>query len=413
MKYILVVLLLFIMPDVWSQEKYNTITYELISAETNKIYNKLVKLRREFHAKPELAGNEKRTQEIIKHYLLDLKIEVKTDVYGYGVIGILNGEKKGKKIAWRAEMDALPINGVQHGCGHDVHLAIALGIAETLAKNKKSLNGTVYFIFQPEEETFAGAKRMIEHGLFSNIQPDEIYALHVTDLPVGKIMVKPGEMFAYQKKIRVELKNEMSKDQAKDLALKIQASLARSQPNGNPSKIQHISDPVIGLMSPNTIFNNYLIIDDHFTIYSENDKLYLETYLYETKQSNLQKIIPKIEQLIAKEQLNEKLFSVSFIQENPTVVNDERLTKSAVKTLNRIYGKDLLIPDYGQVPYFNDDFAYFQQKVPGVYFFLGGSNVEKGIVAMNHAPNFNVDEESIRIGVRSFSSLIVQRLDGR
>ena len=78
--------------------------------------------------------------------------------------------------------------------------------------------------------------------------------------------------------------------------------------------------------------------------------------------------------------------------------------------MKEIYGDDLVMPDYGQVPFFNDDFCYFQQDIPGVYFLLGGSNVEKGIIAMNHATNFKVDEECIKIGVWCFSSLIVERL---
>ena len=411
MKIQLLLFLLLITLSGYSQNKKEALTRELVSAETDRIYDKLVKIRRDIYANPELAGNEKRTQEIIKKYLLDLGIEVKTDTYGHSIIGILNGEKKGKKIAWRAEMDALP-NG-QHGCGHDVHMAIGLGIAEILAKNKESINGTVYFIFQPEEETFVGAKKMIEQGLFSIINPDEIYSLHVTALPVGQIMVKPNEMFAYQKRIRIKLKNELSKEEVKGLTRKMYSSLSRSQLNSKPWEIQHMSDPKIGLMNPNTIFKDYMIVDDKFNIYSEKDELFLETYLYETNQSNLQKIIPKIEQLIGEERYKDKLLSISFIQENPTVVNDEKLTKSAIKTLNGIYGSNLVVPDYGQAPYFNDDFAYFQQKVPGVYFFLGGSNIEKGIVAMNHTPNFNVDEESIKIGVRSFSSLIMERLNDK
>jgi len=256
-------------------------------------------------------------------------------------------------------------------------------------------------------------KKLIEQGLFSIINPDEIYSLHVTALPVGQIMVKTNEMFAYQKRIRIKLKNELSKEEVKGLTRKIYSSLSRSQINSKPWEIQHMSDPKIGLMNPHTIFKDYMIVDEKFNIYSEKEELFLETYLYETNQSNLQKIIPKIEQLIGEERYKDKLLSISFIQENPTVVNDEKLTKSAIKTLNGIYGDNLVVPDYGQAPYFNDDFAYFQQKVPGVYFFLGGSNIEKGIVAMNHAPNFNVDEESIKIGVRSFSSLIMERLNDK
>ena len=417
----LLFLLLLVLIGGCQQKEKEALTQELVSKETDKIYDKLVKIRRDFHANPELAGNEKRSQEIIKQYLLDLGIEVETGLYGHSVVGILKGEKEGKKIAWRADMDALPndfpddvefkskIKGVQHGCGHDVHLAIGLGIAEILAKHKESINGTVYFIFQPEEETFVGAKRMVDQGLFSKIKPDEIYGLHVTALPVGQIMVKPNEMFAYQKRIRIKLKNELSKEEAKALARKVYSSLSRSQNNSKPWEIQHISDAKIGLMNPNTIFKDYLIMDENFDIHSEKDTLFLEAYLYETNQSNLQKIIPKIQRLIGEDRHKEKLLSVSFIQENPTVVNNEKLTKSVIKTLNGIDGH-LVAADYGQIPYFNDDFAYFQHKVPGVYFFLGGSNKEKGITAMNHAPNFKVDEESIKIGVRSFSSLIIERL---
>jgi metal-dependent amidase/aminoacylase/carboxypeptidase family protein len=400
------------------------LAHKFVSIETDKIYDKLVKIRRDFHANPELAGAEERTQRIIKQYLTDLGIEVDTTIYGHSIVGILKGgQKGGRKIAWRADMDALPndfpdtvdfkskIKGVQHGCGHDIHLAIALGIAEVLAKHKESLQGTVYFIFQSEEETFVGAKGMIEKGLFSKINPSEIYGLHITALPVGQIMVKPNEMFAYQKRIRIKLKKEVSKEDAKALASKIYNSLSRSQTNSKPSELQHLSDPSKGLMNPNTMFKDYLLMDENFKIYSKNDELFLDTYLYETDHSKLGEVIPKIEQLIGVEKYADKLLSISFIQENPTVINDKTLTEEAIRTINKVYGNHSIVRDYGQVPYFNDDFAYFQQKIPGVYFFLGGSNFKKGMVAMNHAPDFAVDEESIRIGVRGFSSLILERLN--
>ncbi len=404
-----------------SQQKKSK-TQESIKLETDKIFDKLVEVRRNFHENPELSGKEKQTQEIIKQYLLGLELQVKTDIYGYSVVGILKGAKKGKKIAWRAEMDALPndfpdkvdfkskVKDVQHGCGHDIHMAIALGIAEVLAKNKESLNGTVYFIFQPEEETFTGAKSMIENSLLSKINPDEIYGLHVTALPVGQIMVKPNEMFAYQKRIRIKLKNVLTNEKANELTKKIHSLLSRAKTDSKPWEIQNIGDPKIGLMNLNTIFKDYLIMDDNFTSYSENNELFLEANLYETNSSNVKEIIPKIKQVIEASNYKDQLLSVSFVQENPTVINDKKLTGIAVKTLDNIYGKGFVVTDYGQVPFFNDDFTYFQEKIPGVYFFLGGSNIEKEIIAMNHAPNFKVDEECIRTGVKSFSSLILQRL---
>ncbi|PYF77081.1 amidohydrolase [Pedobacter nutrimenti] len=405
------------------QKSTNSLIHESIKLETDHIFNKLIKIRRSFHENPELAGKEINTQKIIQQYLVDLGLEVDTTIYGHSVVGILKGKKKGKKIAWRSDMDALLQNypdpvafksqnkGIQHGCGHDVHMTIGLGIAEVLAKHKASLKGTVYFIFQPEEETFIGAKGMINDGLFSKIKPEEIYALHVSALPVGQIMVKPNEVFAYQKRIRIQLKNGLSKEQSKELTKKIQTSLSRLNPGSKPWEIQHMIDPKIGLSNPNTIYKDYLFTDNNFSTYTKNDILFLETYMYETKLANLGDIIPKVKQLIENNGYQNQLLSVSFVQENPTVVNNEKLTDLTIKALKNIYGNDVITTDNGQVPYFNDDFSYFQQKVPGVYFFLGGSNMEKGIIAMNHSPNFQVDEESIRTGVKCFSSLIVERLN--
>ncbi|MBP1163528.1 metal-dependent amidase/aminoacylase/carboxypeptidase family protein [Chryseobacterium sp. PvR013] len=397
--------------------------HQSVQLETDKVFNKLVNLRRTFHENPELAGKEKQTQEKIKQYLLDLGLEVQTGHYGYSVVGILKGDKKGKKIAWRSDMDALPndypdpevfkskVKGVQHGCGHDIHMAIGLGIAEVLSKNRKYLKGTVYFIFQPEEETFKGAKELLNNGLLSKINPNEIYGLHVTATPVGQIMVKPSEMFAYQKKIRIQLKKGLSQEELNGLTKKISNSLFRVSSGSKPWEIQSIVDPKIGLTNPDTIFKDYLFTDGKFSTYSKNNESFLEAYLYETNASNVDKIIPEVQKIVEDSGYKNQLLSVSFVQENPTVINNEKLTKSAIEILENLYGKNAVASDYGQVPFFNDDFAYFQQKIPGVYFFLGGSNFEKGVIAMNHSPNFQVDEESIRTGVKSFSSLLIERLN--
>lgn len=408
--------------DIFGQEKKNeTATHQSIRLETDKIFDRLVQVRRKFHENPETAGKEKATQETIKNYLTELGLEVRTGIYGYGVIGILKGAKKGKKIAWRADMDALSndfpdkvdfksrIKGVQHGCGHDLHMAIALGIAEVMAKNKKSLHGTLYFIFQPEEETFLGAKKMMENELFSKIGIDEIYGLHVTALPVGQIMVKPNEMYAYQKRIQIALKNKLSNNEITALTNKIESVLFRTQPNSKPWELQQMTDPEAGLSNPNTIFKDYLI-HDTFANHSKNDTLFIASDLYETNAGKLKNILPSVRQAIKDSGYADQLLSVSFIRENPTVINNLQLTATAVKTLENIYGKDVVTTDYGQIPFFNDDFAYFQQKIKGVYFLLGGSNLEKGIVAMNHAPNFEVDEECMRTAVKTFSSLLVERV---
>ncbi|KRD12977.1 amidohydrolase [Flavobacterium sp. Root901] len=408
--------------SVYAQNKKSEINVqESIKFETDKIFEKLVQIRRELHENPELAGKEKRTQEFIQKYLSDLGFQIETNIYGYGVVGILKGAKKGKKIGWRADMDALPndfedksdfkskIKGVQHGCGHDVHMAIALGIAEILAKNKQALHGTVYFIFQPEEETFVGAKKFIENQLFAKLKLDEIYALHVTALPAGKIVVKQNEMFAYQTEIGIELKNALSAEEAKELTSKIRHSLVRTHNGSKPWEIQSIVDPQIGITNPNTIFKDYLIADENFRTYTKNGTFHLKGEIYETDSARLKKIIPTVEQVLKDNNYGSQIISVKFIKENPTVLNNPDLTKASINTINSVYGKGFVETDYGQVPYFNDDFAYFQQKIPGVYFLLGGSNFEKGIIAMNHAPNFDVDEECMRTAVRTFSSVLFER----
>ncbi|MEN7550075.1 amidohydrolase [Rapidithrix thailandica] len=415
----LIFLLLSILISCKSSEEKNI--HQKIENDTEEIFDNLVEIRRDFHQNPELAGDEKRTSKIIAEYLSKLGLEVKTDVAGHGVIGILKSGKEGKNIAWRADMDALPndfpdevpfkskIKGIQHGCGHDVHMAIGLGIAEILAKNKEAIKGTIYFIFQPEEETFVGAKNMANSSLFSELKIDEIYALHVTGLPVGQIMVKPNELYAYQKRIQITFNDELSKEDAGILYNQIRTETLRKKDGANPWEIPMAFDSIVGLTNPNTIFKDYLFMEENFVIEENNNQLDVKAYAYETNKSNLSNVLPKIEQIIGESEYKDKFISTSFIQENPTVLNDMLLTKNAINTLTNIYGSKSVAMDYGQIPYFNDDFCYFQQKIPGVYFLLGGSNREKGINAMNHAPNFGVDEECIKVGVKSFSSLILER----
>ncbi|SDF60068.1 amidohydrolase [Cellulophaga baltica] len=395
--------------------------HQKIEKQTNEIFDSLVKIRRDLHEYPELAGNEKRTSKIIAEYLSNLGLEVKKGVAGYGVVGILKGGKEGKSIAWRADMDAIPNDfadqvsyksknkGIQHGCGHDVHIAIGLGIAEVLSKNKESIEGTIYFIFQPEEETFVGAKNMVNSNLFSEMNLDEIYALHVTALPVGQIMVKPNELFAYQKIIQITFNETFSGDDAETLYGKIRSEFLRKKDSLNPWEIPKAFDSIVGLTNTNTIFKDYLFMEENFVLEEDKNQLKIKAWLYETNKSNLSNILPKIEQIISNSEFKDKFMSTSYIQENPTVLNDEKLTDEATNILNDVYGDGTVVMDYGQIPYFNDDFIYFQQKVSGVYFLLGGSNQEKGIVAMNHAPNFRIDEECIKTGVKSFSSLILER----
>ncbi|WP_228892962.1 M20 metallopeptidase family protein [Pseudoduganella aquatica] len=395
---------------------------DAIQVQTDGLFEKLVAVRRDIHQHPEVAGHESRTAATISAHLSAIGLEVQAGQYGHSVIGILRGGHPGKTVAWRAELDALPGDfrdpalfrsqnpGVHHACGHDVHIAIALGIAEVLAKQRDSLHGTVVFVFQPEEETFKGAKALMDRGIFSSITPDEIYGLHVAPLPVGQIVVRADEMYAYARRVSIRLKNELSKVDIVQLTKNLNSELSRSRTGAKPWQLQDISDPAIGLTSPSNAFQDYLIMDATFDARTENGDLVLDFNLYETTASQLGGIISRVERVIDASGHKRQLVSVSYVQENPTVLNNAALTRFAIRTLQRSRSVGAVRPTVGQVPFFNDDFAYFQQKIPGVYFFLGGSNAGKGLIAMNHAPDFQVDEESIRVGVSSFSSLLVARL---
>ncbi len=395
---------------------------DAIQLQTDAIFEKLVAIRRDIHQHPEPAGFESRTAATIGARLRVMGLEVQTGRYGHSVIGILRGAHPGKTVAWRAELDALrgefrdPAHfrsqnpGVHHACGHDVHIAIALGIAEVLAKQREFLRGTVVFVFQPEEETFKGAKVMIDQGFLTSAAVDEIYGVHVTALPVGQIAVRADEMFAYQRRVSIRLKNELSRADIVQLTKNVNSALSRSRTGAKPWEIQNIGDPVIGVTSPGTAFQDYLIMDAAFDARKENGEFVLDFNLYETSAANLGSIISRVERGIGASGHKNQLVSVSYVQANPTVQNPPSLTRFAVRTLERSRGVGGVRPVFGQAPFFNDDFAYFQQKIPGVYFFLGGSNAEKGFAAMNHAPDFQVEEESIRVGVSSFSSLIIARL---
>ena len=169
----------------------------------------MIALRRDFHRHPELSFQERRTAEVIAERLHGAKLEVRTGIAGTGVVGILHGDRPGRTIAWRADIDALPLTerleapftsgkaGVMHACGHDGHTAIAITMAEILASRRAEVAGTAVFIFQPAEETIGGAEPMIAAGVLDDPHVDEVYGLHLTTLtPVGHVDVRPGASMA-------------------------------------------------------------------------------------------------------------------------------------------------------------------------------------------------------------------------
>jgi amidohydrolase len=179
----------------------------------------LVALRRDFHRHPELSHQERRTAEIIAERLHAARLDVRTGVGGTGVVGVLHGDRPGRTVAWRADIDALPLTetldapfasaapGVMHACGHDGHTAIAITMADIMAARRADFAGTAVFIFQPAEEVLGGARPMIEAGVLEQPRVDEIYGLHLTTLqPAGQVQVRPGPSMASADAFTIEVR---------------------------------------------------------------------------------------------------------------------------------------------------------------------------------------------------------------
>ncbi|MFA0964011.1 M20 family metallopeptidase [Roseivirga sp. BDSF3-8] len=403
----------------------NNTMHQAIRQRTDQIYDSLVAIRRDFHRHPEVAENEAETSQKIIRYLKELGLEVLTDVGGYGVVGILHGSEGGKSIAWRADIDAMASDfpdvvdfaseneGVRHICGHDVHTTVAMGIANVLASQKDHIRGTVYFVFQPSEENIKGAKAMIDDGLFDLIKPDETYALHISPFPAGTIAAKAGNMYADYKKIDILLdKNDNSAEAISAVKEIIRSIENKRSPDAFDNRA-NLGHPEMGVMNPNTIYKDYLSLDATIRVKEGDSNVTINAYMNSSDDEQLKRAKELLTQKLRSFEYKDLVQSIDFHPITYTVKNDPALVNKSLESISTIYGSESVVPLYGVLAGNSDDFALFQEQVPGVYFFLGGSDYSKGVISMPHTPGFQVDESSIKIGVQYFSSLIVERLDGR
>ena len=399
-----------------------------ISIYTDEISGELISLRRDIHQHAELSQNEQRTAWKIAAFLKGLGLEVKSGIGGYSVVGILDTGKAGKHVGWRADIDAIPVKthsdlpfasvneGVGHHCGHDVHTAIALGMASVLSALKEQLIGTFYFIFQPAEEDFSGADSMLRAGLFDVITLDEIYAAHISPMPSGLVASKPGYLYADYKQVNLTF-NYAGNSEA--LIAEVKQSLLGLQTVGADSPFwdtRNLMDPQIGLGHPQTIFKNFRTVDNYFNVDKNGNSITVSGFVSASNRALMDTVEVDLKNAIMQSDFARHLKDISFGSEQigfstrrPNINNDPALTQQSLNKLSELYGA-VAFPLYGVVPDGRgDDFAFFQQQVPGTYFLLGGSDYSKGIISMPHADNFRVDESTISKGVKYFSSLLVER----
>lgn len=392
---------------------------------SKKLYTELLRVRRDLYNNPEPSGHEKRTSAVVAKYLTDLGLEVKTNIGGYGVVGILESAQPGKRIIWRADMDAAKFQysendhdsdndtinkDVAHVCGHDVHTTIGLGIANTLSQNVDDLAGTVYFLFQPAEESQQGAKAMIDDGLFDIIHADEIYAAHVAPMPTGIITTSPNNVYAHSRFLEVEFNGNDDVENISAMINNAMSSIVRMKSPEKFTNLLNVTDPELGLANPDTIYQDYVIFAGPAHEKKVNNRVVFSTELFTSDYKDIELVVEELEQKIRASKFSGRFDSISISHEREGVYNSQELVQEANQFFKDVYGENALQNNFGKIPFASEDFGHFQKTVPGVYFFIGVASAEEGHVAFPHMPGFDVDEMVIQYGVSRFSSLIEARL---
>ena len=388
-----------------------------IVEKANNINEELVEIRRDLHRNPELSGQESRTAKIITERLKSFGLEVRTNVGGHGVLGILRGEKNGPIVAYRADMDALPQDiqeqvaygsakpGVSHACGHDVHTAIGLGIAQVLSSLKDELHGTIMFIFQPAEETVEGAMQMIAEGVLSNPIPEAIFAIHVVPIEVGQIVTNPGVGLPGLDNFTIKLKGaENLQDIAEALADSIRALGTVHFPESSEDWIRS----VYALFEENSDFSSFILAIAWTEEGSTKKERIVRGFFKASGEEQYNKARALTQKALSYYERQDISCEIKFEKVLPDMFCDKELAEWAIDPLTAILGEQSVLQAYNSLPFFGEDFAYFLQQIPGVMFFLGASNTDKDITALPHSPSFGIDEKAILVGVKGMSNVIVQ-----
>ena len=394
-----------------------------LSAELNP---QVVAWRRDFHQHPELGNRETRTAKVIADELRKLGFTVTTGVATTGVVGVLKGGLPGPVVALRSDMDALPVTeqgdlpfksttvGAMHACGHDTHMAMLLGSAAALARMKDRLPGTVKMIFQPAEEGLppgevGGAEQMVKEGVLENPRVDAIFGLHVMPYPAGTITYRPGPMLASADAFLITIKGRQTHGAApwggidpivigSQIVMALQTIVSR---NVNITEAPAIV--TVGRFTGGNRFNIVPeIVELEGTIRAYN----------ETVRKNIHDRIRAIATHYAEAAGATASVEIGRGTTYPVTINDPSLTERMLPTLRRVVGAEnvRLGPPVGV----SEDFAYFQQKVPGQFVFLGVTPRDQDVTtaAQNHSPLFFADESALPVGVKVMTNLALDYLFG-
>ncbi|HYF39650.1 MAG TPA: amidohydrolase [Gemmatimonadales bacterium] len=406
-----------------------------VAAAAARVAPQMVEYRHMIHRHPELGNREVKTAELVAKHLRSLGLEVQTGIAHTGVVGLLRGKRPGPTVAVRADMDALPVTeatdlpfrstdkavwlgretGVAHACGHDLHVAIQLGVASLLSGMRDTLAGTVMFIFQPAEEGVppgerGGAKMMVEEGVFSKVKPDAVIGLHVNGSApddigdyerLGVAAYTPGPAMASSTRFRATIQGRQSHGAAphtsidpvvvaSEIVLALQTIRSRNLPPLTPSVV------TVGIIRGG---NRNNIIPAEVEL--EGTIRSFETPVQDTIETRMREIFEGITRAYRAK------FTLEFDRTHPVTVNDTLLTARLVPTLERVLGRSNVQrrqPITGA-----EDFSYFAREVPGFFFHLGAVPVGRKSGG-HHTPTFYADDGAIPIGIRAMTSLVLDFL---
>jgi amidohydrolase len=384
-----------------------------LKEEVSALSGELVRWRRDFHRHPEIANQEKRTSDVIRRFLEDLGLPVRSAA-GTGLIAVLEGAGKGKTVALRADMDALPLQeegdkeykslnaGATHACAHDGHMAVLMGVAKVLAERKGSFPGRVVFLFQPaEERPPGGAKRMIEEGALDGV--DAAFGLHLFQpLPTGSVGILKGAMMAQSDEFSLVVKGKGGHGSmphtaidpilaASHIVINVQTIVSR---NVDPLKPCVVS---FGTVSGGTVFN---IIPTEVCL--SGTVRSFDAAVQTLAERRLQEIAEETARALGAS------CSFNYVKGYPALVNHAGMVDFVTGVAARVLGESCIIrmdPIMG-----GEDFAYYLQKVPGAFFFFGAGD---GCPFPHHHPAFDIDEKALPPATLLMASLALGFLGGR
>jgi amidohydrolase len=426
-RFFLIALVLAFAPSLHAQSA--TRLQSEIDRRSKELESKVVAWRRDFHQNPELGNREFRTSKIVAEHLQKLGLEVKTNVAHTGVVGVLRGGRPGPVVALRADMDALPVTeevdlpfkstaktqyngqevGVMHACGHDNHVAILMGVAEMMAAMKAEIPGTIKFIFQPAEENpppgeEGGAPLMLKQGVFENPKVDAIFGLHVFPMEVGHVEYRPAGLMASSDNFYVTVKGRQTHGAlpwngvdpivaAAQIVLGIQTLTSRQTDlTLTPAVV------TVGMVRGGIRTN---IVPDSVEMAGT-----IRTFDEGVRAQLHERLTRTAEQIAAASGASA---SVHIQKMAPVTYNDPALTGRMVPTLERVLGKSQV--KLGQPTTTAEDFAFYQQAAPGMFFFIGVTPKDRlGQAAPNHSPRFFADEGVLVPGMRALANLAVDYL---